>query len=608
MKVPVINAPRMQQAGLPRYRESLRPDEGRPGTAVKEIGQAVGVAANYIEKERENADAARAVQEIANFTREADRVMLDPTVDETTGRPVGYKLQQGEDAFGARDAYTKRIQDLVEQHSANLANDRQRAAFRSHAESKVTSYLKEIQAHAGNEAERSQNQAYKIDREVELNHIASFADNPEIRASAIANLRRVALSEAAQRGLKASDQAEWADLAEADANAAAMNSLLSKGNVKEAEAFYAQVKGKLGAQGNRIERYLAEAKAQVGVEVKASEIVKGSILPGYSWINQEKAMATVEAMPPSAEKDRVRTLVEHHISKLEQLRRNTADKKFNQAVSVYELTGTLESPAMAPLRAWLLDPNNASAEYWQRLERGIAAEKRAGKTSDAQERREQMERNRLAMAEFQSLEPGEQVRLDINAKFRGFADQTTLFRLERIQNASKRVVEGGGIARESEFRRFVQDEARGNGLSKENQTVFQMHMGDWRAKYIEGHEGQEPTIKEMREAVRDYLLYGERARKHGFFQLNMYKFQAERQGVEFVPFPKEEQRYRPSSGIGAPAASPQLPAQQQPQTRTLEVPPEDRQQIIEALEATGQQATEDMIRDRYSRMVSRRGG
>jgi hypothetical protein len=605
MKVPVIQSPSVRSAPTPGFRERLGPaPAGQTGTAVKAIGQMASSTWNMLEQEKAKADAARAVQEIAEFTREADRVMFDPTVDEATGRPVGYKLQQGEDAFGARDAYTKRIEDLVEQHAGRLANDDQKAAFRHHATAKVTSYLKEIQAHAGNEAERAQSQAYKIDREVELNHIASFADNPEIRASSIANLRKIALAEGSQRGLKASDQAEWADLAEADANAAALNSLLSKGKVDEAEAFYATVKGKLGAQGDRIARYLAEAKAQVAVEVKSSEIVKAAMLPGYSWINQGKAMAAVEAMEPSAEKDRVRTLVEHRVAKLEQLRKDTANKKYNQALAIYDLTGTLESQAMVELRNWFQDPNNAATEHWIRIKRNIAAEKRAGRTSDAQERREQRERNLLAMEEFQSLEPGERVRLDIDARFRGFADQTTLFRLKRIQNASKRVVEGGGLARESEFRQFAQQAAKDVGLTKETMADFQTYIDGWRVQYLEDHDGKEPTRKEMQQAVADALLYGDE-KGGGWFSPNRYKFQAERKGEPFTPFSAEEQKYKPSSALGTPTTpAPAPPAR----GRSLDVPADERAQIIEALKATGKPVSEDAIKDRYARMLSRRGG
>lgn len=605
-KVPIISAPSVRQAPLPRFRETLRPETGQLGEGIRAVGHVASKTYSLIEEEKRKADEARSVQELADFTRAADSVMLDPTVDEATGRPIGYKLQQGEDAFGARDVYSEKIEELVEFHSGKLANDSQKAMFRERAAGKVTSYLREIQAHAGNEAEKAQQQAHKIDREVELNHIANFAADPEMRVQGIANIRKLALSEAAQRGLKPSDQAEWADLAEADANAAALNSMLAKGHVQAAEDFYATVKGKLGSQGDRIARYIAEAKSQVSVETKSSEIVRSSILPGYSWINSAKAMASVESMPPSAEKDRVRTLVEHHIAKLEQLRRETADKKFNQAVSVYELTGTLESPAMAPIKSWLLDPNNAAAEYWQRLERGVRTERRAQRTSDAQARREQRDRNLLAMAEYQALEPGEQVRFDIDARFRGFADETTLFRLKRIQNASKRIVEGGGLAKESEFRRFAQQAAKDVGLSKESNADFQTYIADWRAQYLQENDGREPTRKEMQDAVSDALLYGERSREQGWFQPNRYKFQAERRGEAFTPFPSEQQKYQPAGEIGT--SPPTTPEPVQPRARTLEVPAEDRRQITEALEATGKPVTEEAIRDLYTRMLSRRGG
>lgn len=612
MKVPIIQSPSVRSAPTPGFRERLGPaPAGQTGTAVKAIGQMASSTWNMLEQEKAKADAARAVQELGDFTRDADAVLFDPTIDEATKQPKGFKYRQGEFAFGGRQDAIDRIDTLVEQHTSALTNDAQKAAFRAQVDSKVTAYQRQIYAHAGNEAERAQTQAYKVNREIQLNHAASLADDITGRTEALKGLSDVASAEARNLGLSSTAEEEWVQLAQIDGNATVMNSLLAKGNVKEAEAFYAQVKDKLGAQGDRIARYLTEAKAQVTVEKKASEIVSSSILPGYSWVNAGKAMEAVEAMEPSAEKDRVRTLVEHHIAKLEQLRKQTADKKFNQAVSVYELTGTLESPAMAPLKSWLLDPNNAAAEYWQRLERGIRAEKRAGRTSDAQERREQRERNLLAMAEFQSLEPGEQVRLDINARFKGFADQTTLFRLERIQNASKRVVEGGGLARESEFRRFAQQAAKDVGLTKEATADFQMYVADWRATYLQENDGREPTRKEMQDAVADALLYGDE-KGGGWFSPDRYKFKAERIGETFKPFKAEEQKYGPSREELLRRSAVNIREENSPIStlpkRTLGVPEADRQEIIKALKIVGTPVTEETIRDRYTRMQSRRGG
>jgi hypothetical protein len=604
MQVPIIKAPSVRSAPMPGFRERRAPDAaGQTGAAVKAIGQMASSTWNMLEQEKAKADAARAVQELGDFTRDADAVLFDPTVDEATKQPKGFKYRQGEFAFGGRQDAIDSIDALVEQHISALNNDAQKAAFRAQADAKVTAYQRQIHAHAGNEAERAQTQAYKVNREIQLNHAASLADDIAGRTEALKGLSDVASAEARNLGLSSTAEEEWVQLAQIDGNATVMNSLLAKGNIKEAESFYATVKDKLGAQGDRIARYLAEAKAQVAVEVKSSEIVKAAILPGYSWINQEKAMATVEAMEPSAEKDRVRTLVEHHIAKLEQLRRNTADKKFNHALAIHELTGTLENQAGRELRSWFLDPNNAATNYWKRLNREIQTEKRAGRTSDAQERREQMDRNRQAMAEYQALEPGEQVRFDINARFKGFADQTTLFRLERIQNASKRIVEGGGLAKESEFRRFAQQAAKDVGLSKETAADFQTYVADWRATYLQENDGREPTRKEMQQAVADALLFGERTAKESWFQPNRYKFQAERKGESFEPFAPEEQKYKPSSSLGAPAA-PAPPAR----GRSLDVPADERAQITEALKASGKAVTEDAIKDRYARMLSRRGG
>jgi hypothetical protein len=497
---------------------------------------------------QDKADAARAVEELGKFTKEADSILLDPTIDEATQKPKGYKLLQGQDAFGARDAYQTKIDQLVEQHVGALANDNQKKAFLAHAQDKVSTYSREIQAHAGNEAEKAQSQAYKIDREAELNHVASFADDQVGRDTAISNLRLVALSEAGRLGLPATEQQKWADLAESDARAAALNSMIARGNIREAESFYATSKDKLGDKGDRIARQIEELRIANVVEQKASAIVAASLIPGTSWAAVGKAQAAVEAMKDvkPEEKQRIRQLVEHQVAKLEQTRVDTAERYMSYGLTVYNETGTLQSPAMAPVRAWLLDPVNGAANYWQRIVNVDDQRKALGRTSSAEERRAQAEANALVRAEYLSLPPGVQVRTDIDAKYAGRADDTTLYGLKRVQNASKKVVDGGGLASETEFQRFATKAAKDAKLPKDVAADFVMSIADWRVKYLEEHDGKEPTRAEMKAAVADSLLYGERAEGEGvkgWFQPNRYKFQAEQKGEKFVPFPPEEQPY-----------------------------------------------------------------
>jgi hypothetical protein len=606
-RVPIIDAPSVRAAPLPSVRQNLRFEAGQAGQAVKAAGQMVGQAWNAVAQEKKKADAARAVEELASFTRDADAELFDPTVDEASQQPKGYTLKRGKVAFADRDNTQGRIDALVEQHTANLVNDDQKKAFLSQAREKVNTYVRQIQVHAGREAESVQSQAYKINREAGLQHVANFADDPAGRTAGIEAVTAAADAEAITIGLDPEAREKWVKLAETDARVSALNSLLARGNIREAESFYAVSKDALGDKGDRIARQIEELRVANVVDQKASAIVAASLIPGTSWAAPGKAQAAVETMKDvkPEEKAKIRQLVEHQVQKLEQTRVDTAERYMSYGLTVYNETGTLQSPAMAPVRAWLLDPANGAANYWQRIVNVDDQRKALGRTSSAEERRAQAEANALVRAEYLALSPGEQVRANIDAKYAGRADDTTLYGLKRVQNASKKVVDGGGLATETEFQRFATRAAKDAKLPKDTAADFVMSIADWRVKYLEEHDGQEPTRAEMKAAVADALLYGERAEGKGikgWFQPNMYKFQAEQEGERFVPFPAQEQpyagakteQYRQTAAnkeeLGA-VLIPAAPAPAVPAGPTAA----RRAEITATLKARGKTPTEDQI-------------
>ena len=604
-RVPIIDQPSVRPSQLSSFRGNVHFQPNEIGQGIKAAGQVIGSIADSVNKEQDRADAARAVEELGKFTREADAELFDPTIDEATQQPKGYTLKRGKVAFADRDNSQGRIDALVEQHAAILANDAQKTAFLAQAGEKVQTYARQIQIHAGREAENAQSQAYKANREAGLQHVANLADDPSGRTEGITAVTRAAEAEAITLGLDPDTKEKWIQLAESDARATALNTLISRGNIREAESFYAASKAKLGDKGDRIARQIEELRIATVVDQRASAIVAASLIPGTSWSAPGKAIANVDAMQDvrPEEKAKIRQAVEHQVAKLEQTRVDTAERYMSYGLTVYNTTGTLQSPAMAPIRAWLLDPVNGAANYWQRIVNVDDQRKALGRTSSAEERRAQAEANALVRAEYLALSPGQQVRADIDAKYAGRADETTLFGLKRVQNSSKKIVEGGGLATETEFQRFATKAAKDTKLPKDVAADFVMSIADWRVKYLEEHDGQEPTRAEMKAAVTDSLLYGERDEGEGWFQPNRYKFQAIEKGETFVPFAPEEQpyagakaeRYRQTAankedfGFGTPIPTAPAPKVQAGPSKS------QRAEIVAKVKARGKTLTEEQI-------------
>ena len=197
----------------------------------------VDVLSAVVAEEEQKANDARVTQQQAEFDRAANDLLLDPTVDDATGKPKGYKLLAGEDAFSQRAAYAAKVTELQKQYREGLASDTQRELFDKRTTPQVTSYLGEISSHAGKAVDGAQKAAFKLGQEANLATALNFAGNPELRGAALEGLRRDAEKQAVREGLDPVAAARFAD-DQAAAGAAAVVQRLAKDNPTEARNFF----------------------------------------------------------------------------------------------------------------------------------------------------------------------------------------------------------------------------------------------------------------------------------------------------------------------------------------------------------------------------------
>jgi hypothetical protein len=381
--VPIIQQQSVGEAPLPRVREQAAPESElqATGAAVKGFGQLASSTLRAIEEEKAKADAARAVQATADFTRAADAELLDPTVDPATNLPKGYRFKQGQVAFADRDNVAKRIEGLRDQHREALANDGQRKAYDRLTIPKVTGYHSEIMSHAGAEAEKTEDESYKVGRAAEMNTAVNMADNFQARDAAIRNIKTIARSDAIRRGMPATMAEEYAKSEEAAANAAALTALIDRENMPAAEAFYAQVKGRLGVHGASIEHAMGTVKVKREAFEVASRIAAGARDPLNPGRIDE--VAAFGALDKELQEKNPRLWTEARTVLTERIRdqNNAWDQRVGdyaaRALQAFMSPDPNGNPRLTTaavpndVRIWLTDPVNGkkAADAWQELVR-----------------------------------------------------------------------------------------------------------------------------------------------------------------------------------------------------------------------------------------------
>lgn len=492
---------------------------------------AADVVSTVAAEEAQKANDARVTQQTAEFDRAANDLLLDPTVDDATGKPKGYKLLNGEDAFSQRDAYAAKVQELQKQYREGLASDTQRELFDKRTTPQVTSYLGEIHGHAGKAAEAAQKTAFKLGQEANLATALNFAGNPELRGAALEGLRRDAEKQAVREGLPPVAAARFADDQAAAANAAVVQRL-ARDNPAEARNFFDTVNATAKPDGTGgFGVYVAKAEEAIRAGTLKTRANQQSLeILALTSGDSTQALAKAEAIPEVELRDEVVQRVTKHFSEAHAMR----------VAKDAPLLGRLEQTIYrgGGLSRTSDDYQALSDEGKAIVENKAKAQANTQKALASEERRQQAEEDRRLKALFDSLPTEEQVKLDVSTDKRfSTGSETAILVIKGDQKKVSAVVQKGAGVDMQKFVVEATDTAKGVYSSdKKKAEAFVAHM---KSQFVEwklqpGNENRNPTPAESYEMMKTALTKGERARSEGFLQPNMYAWEAKQKGVAFT--------------------------------------------------------------------------
>jgi hypothetical protein len=408
--IPIPSYRRTEQlAPLPGERAVVRPDD-----SLSAVGQAVGQAGDvaqgiYLKEKKDTQDAqiADAYKQLAE-----QRIAIE-------GK---YRALKGSDALetDVTSAAAQEVEKAAGDISANvLKDDRTRAVFRQRFADPASIGVRDaIAGHVAqqNDVFKAQSwagaRAVSVDLGVQAVGAApagAAADSKELTAARDGVLSAVTMQ---TKQMPPEAQAAERTAALTDLHAKALDRLLADQRPADAERYLTRWRGEMDPTAvGKADAALRQTSQGAAVEAKATSIMKDASITGYTWKDPAKALAAVEAIPDDdPTKPHVRQLVEQQVSKAEQLRTLAGKEQLNLAQSLLSKGAPLEGAAIAPIKAWMLDPANGAAGLWEVLQRNDAAEARAARAANATDRaaaaarREQAEADKLAVETYRSLD------------------------------------------------------------------------------------------------------------------------------------------------------------------------------------------------------------
>lgn len=375
-RIPVLDAPQVASRPIGTPFSSTHADSGFGDLArgVQQLGQGVQQAHDIA---TERADEVQVNEGLASYVhtrngtfygdpdaaKKAESVTGQWGLDLTDGTqneqmPHGFFATKGKAAVGgsqqALEALDKRRKEI-----ADGMTPAQREKFLSRSAMLHEESIKAVEMHVGQQVQEAEVAAQKALVEATLTTVSADPRNEDaVQATydaAAESLRKSALSPEDANG-------KLADLQSAIAKTR-VQTLLADGDWKAAGDVLDKSKGVLGKDAGQLRKAVSDTRLDVESEKTARGIIDLSRPDGGGPVDENQALAAVEAIPPGPERDKVAAKVQHYAALADKEWGNTVDKTYSGAFSTYLKEGTLAA-VPEQQKSWLIE--NAP-EKWQAL-------------------------------------------------------------------------------------------------------------------------------------------------------------------------------------------------------------------------------------------------
>ena len=369
--VPMQQLPEVGQRplGAPQIHVDTRGAFGEGvATGLEQLAGGVSHLATAAQEAKAKADVANVDLALADLKNGVIDTLDSTEVDPTTGQRRGFRWKQGRDAAAASADTLQQIQKTRDSIASSLTNEEQKQLYLRHSNGVLLDAHRQIEVHAGQAIQQAQAADYKALSAATLNSVSVQAFDPVAREREIASLEPRIRLEAAHQGLSSETANELVREWRAQAAGVVLNQYLARQDGTGAAAYFATVKDTLGVQAAKYEHdVLQVSQAQEG-ELLARKAIAGAVDPASGRVDEQKAIAAIDALPVGPVADAARARLEHRLGVIEKVQTKAVTDLVNTAISQFLQGGHSLTAVASDVKARILNPISGKPEAWHALE------------------------------------------------------------------------------------------------------------------------------------------------------------------------------------------------------------------------------------------------
>lgn len=526
-QVPTLDLPQVASRPIGTPTSSLHSDPGmyagleQAGQRV--LGTATSMAQDAWHEEKAQQDSARVMDAYSQLGAWQHENVFDPE--------KGALTKQGKNAIGIADTTMQAFDDNGRKVMASLANDDQRMTFSKILRQERESVYGTLQRHEGQQLEAVKKQSFDDAVETSISNAGNNFTNPPAIQDAQTLGEHAIEVRATQLG--------WSE----DTKAVALRQYRTKlhGAVLErmAETDGVAAKTYLDAHAGELD---GEARVKIDKLVDAASVrdlsrKQAEAVQAYAPDDLGKQLEAVKQVKNTKVYDETVSRLKADWSAKEKAQADQERDMLGRLFQGVDQSGRLDTAS----KDFVLLSDHGKAVAYEKLR----AVQRASRSDDAQARIEQRQTNHEAVAEFESLDLADKVKVDLSTAYPG-ADTSTAFTLAAKKKKAAAAIASGEADTDAQFRTLVTATSTKMGFVPKSETArdFSAHMQTWLDAWRTDHGGKQPPRDEVHKAIADALLYGDAGL--GWLSFDQYKFQAEQNGDKFTAFGAEDQLYAPN--------------------------------------------------------------